>query len=135
MPAFIEVPPIGIGNANGQNYDDGFTYRGDRPARHCGLCGASYQPELARHSEYATNEGVRQRVEYLLMQWGRNHTARHSEKEWKEYYNRGNLMTPEAAIKLIPLGIYPLTDLLNDDEVAQAGLEAPRAPNDDVPTH
>jgi len=44
-------------------------------------------------------------------------------------------MTPTAALKLIPLGIYPIGDLVTDEEVAQAGLEAARAPSDDVQDH
>lgn len=133
MSVYIHVPPIGIGRANGQTYDDGFNYRGDRPARHCGICGESFQPELARHPEYTTSPEVRHRVELELVQWARLHNGKHSRREHLLYKDRGNLMTPEAAIKLIPLGIYPLQDMVMDAEVAQAGLEAPRVPKDDVP--
>jgi hypothetical protein len=123
---FLHVPPIGIGP------DDNFHYNGLRPARHCGICGESFQPELARCPEYNTDPEVRLAVELLLREWAIKHNKKHTTKEQQHYAERGNLMTPEAAIKLIPLGIYPIQDLLEDDEVIQAGLEAPRAPSDDV---
>lgn len=127
--AFIHVPPIGIGP------NDNFFYDGTRPARHCGICGESYQPALARSPNYLTNKGVQHEVEKLLVGWANYHNyTKHTERAIRQYRERGNLMTPEAALKLIPLGIYPLTDLVMDDEIRQAGLEAKRAPSDDVPT-
>ena len=128
MPGFfLHVPPIGIGE------DDGFTYHPLRPARHCGICGASFQPWLARTPEYEYDEDVRLAVDIQIKEWAVAHNKLHSEKERRAHTNSGRLMEPEAAIKLIPLGIYPIDDLYSDEEIAQAGLEAPRAPTDDVP--
>lgn len=124
---YMLVPPIGISER------DGFTYDATRPARHCGICGASFQPALARSAQYATSKGVQYEVEKLLIEWANWHTNyKHSERELVEYAMSGRLLTPEAAIKLIPLGIYPLADLTLDEEVIQAGMEAARRPSDDV---
>lgn len=127
MRLYLHIPPIGIGP------EDNFTYDGTRPARHCGICGDSFQPWLARTDEFLTNSEVQLAVQIELEEWRLQHNKTHSEAEHIAHKKSGNLMTPEAALKLIPLGIYPLTDLLSDEEVAQAGLEAPRAPKNDVP--
>lgn len=123
---YMLVPPIGISER------DGFTYDATRPARHCGICGASFQPALARSAQYATSKGVQYEVEMLLRDWAKLHNSRHTLAQRIEHAKSGRLLTPEAAIKLIPLGIYPLADLTLDDEVIQAGMEAKRAPSDDV---
>lgn len=128
MPSlFLHVPPIGIGK------DDGLTYDPLRPARHCGICGDSFQPELARAKDYDTNAEVRLAVDIEIKQWTLNHNKKHSEREHIAHIKSGRLMTPEAAVRLIPLGIYPIDDLYFDEEIKQAGLEAPRAPQNDIP--
>jgi hypothetical protein len=38
----------------------------------------------------------------------------------------GRYMTAIAASKLVPLGIYPVSDMIFDPAVAQAAAEAPR---------
>jgi hypothetical protein len=130
MPrVFLHVPPIGIGP------DDNFYYDGTRPAQHCSICGDSFQPWLARTSEYLTDGEVQLAVQLELDEWKRGHNKRHSDAEHLRLRESGNLMTPTAALKLIPLGIYPIGDLVTDEEVAQAGLEAARAPSDDVQDH
>ena len=118
--------PIGLTTA------DGFEYRGDRPAKHCGICGDSFQPWLARTPEFATDTEVQWAVQILIDEWTVKHNNSHTPQEHLQLNESGNLMTPEAAIKLIPLGIYPIGDMVYDSEVAQAALEAPRAPTDDV---
>lgn len=123
---FLHVPPIGIDER------DGFTYRGDRPAKHCGICGESFQPWLARTPEFDTDMEVRWAVQIEIDEWTVKHNKKHSAAEHLALKKSGKLMTPEAAIKLIPLGIYPITDILRDEEVMHAGLEAPRCPSDDV---
>jgi hypothetical protein len=130
LKLFINVPPMGISDTL---YGDGFTYDATRPARHCGICGESYQPELARDSQYPIDKGVRLKVDFLLRHWAQEHNKKHSTASQLAFIKSGKLMTPEAALKLIPLGIYPLADLTFDEEVIQAGREAQRAPSDDVP--
>lgn len=124
---FLQASIIGLGK------EDGFTYDPLRPARHCGICGASFQPEAARSPNYDTDAEVRLAVDIEIKQWAIEHNKKHSEKEHIEHIKSGRLMTPEAAVKLIPLGIYPIDDLFFDEEIKQAGLEAPRAPQNDVP--
>jgi len=124
---FLHVPPLGIGK------DDGLTYDPLRPARHCGICGDSFQPELAKSPSYDSDEGVRLAVDILIREWATNHNKKHSPQQHIEHVRTGRLMTPEAAVRLIPLGVYPIDDLYFDPEISQAGFEAPRAPVDDVP--
>jgi hypothetical protein len=125
---FFFVPPIGIGP------EDDFYFDGTRPARHCGICGESFQPYLARTDEFLTDGEVQLAVQIELEEWRRQHNNTHSEAEHVAFIKSGRLMTPEAALKLIPLGVYPVGDMaLEDEEIIQAGLEAKRAPFNDVP--
>ena len=125
---YIEAPILGIGPS------DSFFYMSDRPARHCGICGESYQPELARVPDYLNNPEVVTAVGLLLDEWAFFHNRKHSPSEHLALKAKNLLMTPEAASKLIPLGIYPVSDMIIDEESAQSALEAPRAPTDDVRT-
>lgn len=61
--------------------------------------------------------------------WAYNHRRKHPEKEHAALKASGQLCTPEALLKLSPLGIIPLSP---NDEMKHAMLEAPRAPKDDV---
>jgi len=124
---FLHVPPLGLSD------DEGITYDPSRPARHCGICGDSFQPVLARSPLYNSDSEVRLAVDLEIREWAIKHNKKHSNKEHVEHIKKGRLMSPEAAIRLIPLGIYPINDLYYDEEIKQAGLEAPRAPQDDVP--
>ena len=127
MKLYLHIPPIGIGPS------DNFTYDGTRPARHCGVCGDSFQPWLARTDEFLTDSEVQLAVQIELEEWRQEHNKTHSTEEHLALKRSGNLMTPEAASRLIPLGIYPISDMITDEEVAQASLEAPKAPKNDVP--
>lgn len=112
---------------------DGFEYDPERPAQHCRLCGTSFQPALARTDDWLWNDEVKWAVEILLREWSNNHArTRHTQREHENHRRSGRFLTPEAAAKLIPLGIYPVQDIVLDDEVRHAGLLAPRAPKDDV---
>jgi hypothetical protein len=126
-PLFLYVPPLGLTD------DDRFLYNPNRPARHCGICGDSFQPELARCAEYDTDGEVRLAVDILIREWAVKHSSKHSEREHINHIKNGRLMSPDAAVRLIPLGIYPIDDLYYDDEIKQAGLNSPRAPVDDIP--
>lgn len=123
---FLHVPPIGFSQLD-------LDYNPLRPARHCGICGDSFQPELARSSQYDHSEEVRLAVDMEIKEWAKRHNKKHSQSQHIAHIKTGRLMSPEAAIRLIPLGIYPIDDLYYDEEIKQAGLEAPRAPIDDVP--
>lgn len=128
MPKLIiEVPVIGLGP------EENFEFDLTRPAQHCAICGESFQPELARSDAFLTDGEVQLAVKIQIDEWRRQHNKKHSEKEHIEFVKSGRKMTPEAALKLIPLGILPVGDLSFDEEVIQAGLEAKRAPDNDVP--
>lgn len=126
MSLYFEATPIGLTSLEGFGYDP------KRPARHCRLCGASFQPALARAAEYEANEEIKLAVEILLQEWTVNHNKRHTPKEHRNFRMSGRFLTPEAAEKLIPLGIYPVQDIVMDDEVRHAAAIAPRKPTDDV---
>lgn len=130
MPHIIlEIGVIGIGP------EDSFHFDISRPAQHCKLCGDSFQPWLARTPEFLTDPEVQLAVDIELNEWRVQHNKKHSASEHTALAESGRMMTPEAAIKLVPLGILPLGDLAFDEEVMQAGMEAKRAPNDDVQDH
>lgn len=123
---YFEVTPLGLKTLEGLEYDP------ERPAKHCRICGRSFQPPLARTEEFLTSPEVQWAVEILLREWAVVEDKRHTDKERESLRKSGRFMTPEAALKLIPLGIYPLQDMVTSDESAHAGREAPRAPKDDV---
>jgi hypothetical protein len=127
MPSlYCEVTPIGLTSLEGLKYNP------DRPAQHCRVCGRSFQPELARSDAFETSAEVRSAVGGLLKQWAAAHYKTHPERVHQSLRNSGHFLTPEAALKLVPLGIYPVQDMVFSDESAHAGLVAPRAPTDDV---
>ena len=104
----------------------------ERPARHCRICGTTFQPALARTNEYPVDTEVQWAVEILLQEWALNHNKKHPQKQGEQLRSTGRFLTPEAAERLIPLGIIPLQDLAMDDESSHAGRLAPRAPINDV---
>ena len=130
MPKLIlEVPVIGIGP------EENFEFDLTRPAQHCAICGESFQPWLARTQEFLTDGEVQLAVKIEIDEWRVQHNKKHTEKEHIEFVKSGRKMTPKAALKLIPLGILPVGDLMLDEEIMQAGRESSRAPNNDVPDH
>lgn len=67
-------------------------------------------------------------------EWSLKHGKLHTSKEHWALEASGRFCTPEAAEKLIPLGIIPFQDMLEDEEHAHAGLIAARMPSDDAET-
>lgn len=113
-----------------------FTFDLTKPYAGCRLCGELYQSELDRTPPVADSiqnlrvidEAARRRE-----RWRELHTKRmHTEKEVELFAASGLTFTPEAANRLAPLGIIPMTDAVLNGEVASALLEAPRAPLNDV---
>jgi hypothetical protein len=125
---YIHAPIIGI-SAN-----DGFEFRWDRPARHCRICGESFQPTLARSHDYDSSAEIQWAVEIMLQEWATGHNKQHTERQHRQFKKSRRFLTPEATIRLAPMGIIPVQDMVFDEEVAQAGLEAPRAPFNDAQT-
>jgi len=126
LSLILEVTPPGLTALEGLEYDP------HRPARHCRICGRSYQPKLARVPEYEWDMEVKWAVEILLKEWALAHYKTHPERVHQQLLASGRFMTPEATVKLASLGIYPVQDMVFSDEAAHAGRLAPRAPTDDA---
>lgn len=125
---YLHVPPIGL---DSQNFP-GFEYMPERPARHCRICGASYQPQLARDPDFNSDPEVQWRVEILLQEWALHHNKRHSDTEHDQFRKSGRFLSPEAAEQLIPKGIIPMQDMSVSEESAHAARLAKRVPTVDV---
>lgn len=112
----------------------------------CLICGDVYQSELDRaiikvRSNYPLVSKYDQEILDIELPrklaeakskrdlWAYNHRRKHSEKAHLDLRRSGRFCTPEAALKLSPLGIIPLEP---SNEMAHAMFEAPRAPQNDV---
>lgn len=101
----------------------------------CCICGEVYQTEADRNPPSVTDP---KRIEWLEDQnrrhttWRNQENKQHPEHEHRMLILSGNWCTPEAALKLAPLGIFSLTDLVISGEVSDALRQAPRAPVDDA---
>lgn len=107
------------------------TIRKDRRYAGCRICGAMFQSSLV-HSEPYT-EAIRQRVIHETQEWRNRHNRSHTESEHVSFIRSGRTFSPQAAHKLAPFGLVPLSDA-DDPEIAHAMATAPRAPYDDVET-
>lgn len=107
----------------------------------CLLCGAVYQSILDRRVATLQIEVSNPlntfidtyiaQATQLRKQWAAQHGLTHPVSAHIALQKSGLFCTPEAALKLTPLGIVGLNHTPNSD-VAQAMFEAPRAPTDDV---
>jgi hypothetical protein len=110
------------------------TIRKDRELAACRICGAIFQPKRNTDTPdalYTQHDANLAGIE--IIEWRRKHNLSHSEKEHVAFIRSGRTLTPEAAQKLAPFGLVPLSDS-QDPEIAQAMREASRAPTDDVQT-
>jgi hypothetical protein len=73
-------------------------------------------------------------AEQEIVDWRSRHNRKHTDKERNSLVASGLSFTPEAAIKLAPFGLAPVTDSVFNEETHIAMMEAPRAPVDDVDT-
>lgn len=110
----------------------GMEFMPDRDYTYCRICGRVFQPWLNRVPQEEYTQEVVLAAELLRREWSQSHAKTHSATEHRQLALSGRHCTPEALEHLLPLGIIPLTDLALDDESRQAGLEAPRAPSNDV---
>ena len=110
----------------------GMEFMPNRDYTYCRICGTVYQPELNRVPIEEYTAEVILAAELQRREWSQNHAKKHSETEHRQLAQSGRHCTPEALVRLVPLGIIPLSDLGLDAESAAAGLEAPRLPNNDV---
>ena len=115
----------------------GLTFRKDREFAGCAICGALFQARLAMElpdDEWDTDRLLFETaVAIETKQWREDHNRKHTEKEHRDHVESGLTFSPEAAHRLAPYGLVPITDG-EHDEVAHAMLAAPRAPQYEVET-
>ena len=111
---------------------DGMLFRSDRDYTYCRICGVIYQPELNRVPQDEYTQQIVLAATILRREWSQRHARLHTSTEHRQLAASGRHCTPDAALRLVPMGIIPLTDIVFDDESEHAGLEAPRAPLTDV---
>ena len=112
------------------------TIRKDREFGACRICGAIFQPWLntdTSDQEYATDPLIMLAASIEIAQWRQTHNKRHSAREHMAFRESGLTLTPEAAYRLAPYGLVPVSDIDNH-EIVDALAIAPRAPVDDVET-
>lgn len=111
--------------------------RKDREYAGCAICGRVFQSRLAielSDEEWNSDRGVFEHaVAIETREWRDRHNKTHTEREHRAHVASGRTFSPEAAHRLAPYGLVSLDDA-QEDEVAHAMLEAPRAPVDDVET-
>lgn len=123
-----------------------FAFDPDKPYTFCCICGDLYQDATQRE---VTPESPLEKIAHatlLRKTWASSHAKTHSTREHELLRLSGRAVTPEAAVRLVPFGISPLTDMVSNennpygDEYSDAARTAPRQPQDDaqgmpVPTH
>jgi len=108
----------------------GMVFNPNRDYTYCRICGVIYQPELNRVPNPTAE--IILAAEILRRQWSQVHAKIHTSTEHRQLALSGRHCTPEALQKLVPFGIIPVTDIVFDQESEHAGLEAGRAPTNDV---
>jgi hypothetical protein len=101
-----------------------YTFDANAPHTYCRLCGMVFQTPADRKSVH--DPSIRIDATAQRKRWSLEHAATHSLAEHQALAASGRYMTPEAAIKLIPLGIIPASDMIFDPATEQAAAEAPR---------
>jgi hypothetical protein len=111
---------------------DGLLFNPQRDYVYCRICGVIYQPELNRlpNNEYTAE--VQLTALNMRREWSFKHARLHPPSQHRLLALSGRHVTPEALQRLVPFGIIPVSDIAFDNESEHAGLEAPRAPTNDV---
>jgi len=97
-----------------------------KPHTFCNICGAIYQSKLDR-SAMTPAEAIQATEQ--RKSWSHLHSQSHSHREHELFKQSGRFVTPEAAHRLVPYGIIPLSDQMFDEEVDHAARTAPRMPD------
>lgn len=121
----------------GQQELTNFELRKDREFACCRICGAIYQSRVALDSgtlEYELNPALKVLVKADTVEWRINHNKTHPDHVHRAFMMSGLFLAPEAAHKLAPYGIAPVSDMVTNPESAIAAYEAPRAPVAEVET-
>lgn len=118
----------------------GLTFNIEASYTGCLICGAVYQSKIDRKVWQITQDEYHPfshllaaysvTADRLRKTWSQNHSKLHPQWQHEQLKRSGQFCTPEAALKLTPLGVFALD--ATDDELPAAMLEAPRAPQDDV---
>jgi hypothetical protein len=118
-----------------------YTFILEAPWKACRLCGTVYQSDLDRLAyEYQQNGDDGQAVYFEKLGRTRreNWLITHNKYEHPNFFTElrqlelsGLPYTPEAAQRLSTYGIIYMGEIPREDEIAQALLEAPRAPIND----
>lgn len=98
----------------------------------CLICGEVYQTKTDRDPPEQDDGKYLHNQKRRHDEWRVRHNNTHSDDEHRKLVLSGNFCTPEAAMKLAPLGLFSLTDLVMSDEISAALKESPRAPQDDA---
>lgn len=101
-----------------------------RPYTYCRLCGDIFQPALNRLAFPTLLDSLEATDQRKA--WSHKHARTHTDAEHNQLLLSGLHCTPEALHKLVPFGIIPASDIAISNESEHAGLEAPKAPLDDV---
>jgi hypothetical protein len=140
MPAraLLVTSLVASGLAVGLRELPGLLFTPHLPHTYCKLCGAVYQGDIDRNPnsyiDGSTFLNLGMVLEYAMDRrkaWSRNHANTHSDKEHHDLSESGFHCTPDAAFKLAPFGIVPVSDAVLSPEHEHALLTAPRAPLND----
>lgn len=115
-----------------------FEFDVNKPYRCCLLCGVVFQSPVDRSAD--SNHRYPSMLEAFSAErerseWANQHAKLHTEKEHADFNKSGRFCTPEAAMKLVPLGIAPVSDIVLSAEHEHAGAVAPRTPIEDAEDH
>lgn len=115
-----------VGRPTGLEFDPSRDYT------YCRICGVVFQPALNRVplDEYTAEVIFAANIQ--RREWSQKHARQHTPREHKMLELSGRHCTPEALEVLVTYGIIPVSDIVMDGEHEHAGLQAPRAPVNDV---
>jgi hypothetical protein len=103
---------------------EGYLFDSTAPHTYCRICGTVYQTQQDRDS--VLDYTIRVAATLRRKRWAFQHASTHSMAEHNDLIVSGRYMTPEAANKLVPLGVIPISDMIFDTATEQAAAEAPR---------
>jgi len=110
-----------------------FEFDPDKPFRCCLLCGDVYQTDADRAIMPNSPPLVIYNAPQRRQMWAELHNRqKHTDAEHRNLKLSGLMCTPEAAEKLAPYGIVPVSDIVLSDEHEHAAKQAPRAPVNDA---
>lgn len=128
------IKPYSISNgkpaitlAVGMTTPDGMEFDPKRDHSYCRICGTVYQTQPAPNTAQEVLD-----AELLRRRWSQKHARLHTTRQHRQLAQSGMHCTPEALVKLAPLGIIPVSDIVLSDESEHAGLTAPRMPTTDA---